>query len=108
MKQQMSDSKKNYSLEKVMTNYNKKLKETYKNFQYKKDEIEILNEKTIIYYNDGKYYEKLNGETKLISPGAFFEICNTEVRMTLYADLKEEKWDNKYLKLFKFKVVELA
>ncbi len=108
MKQQMSVSKKNNSLKKVMTNYNKKLKETYRDFQYKKDEVEILNEKVPIYYNDGKYYEKFNGETKLISPGGFFEICDTEVRMTLYADLKEEKWDNKYLKLFKFKVVELT
>ncbi len=107
MKQQMSDSKKNYSLEKVMTNYNKKLKETYKNFQYKKDEIEILNEKVPIYYNNGKYYKKLNGETKLISPGVFFEIDDIEVEVVLYADLKEEKWDNKYLKLFKFQIVEL-
>lgn len=107
MKQQMSDSKKNNTIERVMTNYNKELKKTYKDFQYKKDEVEILNEKIPIYYNDGKYYEKLNGETKLISPGAFFEICDTEVEINLYADLKEEKWDNKYLKMFKLYLVEL-
>lgn len=107
MKQQMSDSKKNNSIEKIMTYYNKELKQTYRDFQYKRDEVEIFNKKISIYYNDGKYYEKLNGETKLISPGVFFEICDTEVEIVLYADLKEEKWDNKYLKLFKFKIVEL-
>lgn len=107
MKQQMSDSKKNNTIERVVTNYNKELKKTYKDFQYKKDEVEILNEKIPIYYNDGKYYEKLNGEIKLISPGVFFEICDTEVEINLYADLKEEKWDNKYLKMFNFYIVEL-
>ena len=108
MKQQMFDSEGNNAIEKVVTNYNKELKKKYKNFQYKKDEIKILNEKIPVYYNDGKYYEKLSGEIKLISPGVFFEIDDIEVRMTLYAELKEEKWDNKYLKLFKFKVVELT
>lgn len=108
MKQQMSAYEKNNTIEKVMSYYNKELKKTYKDFQYKKDEFEILNKKVPIYYNDGKYYEKQNGETRLISPGAFFEIEDIEVRMTLYAELKEQKWNNKYLNLFEFKVIELV
>ena len=95
------------SLSKVMANYNERLKETYKNFQYKKGEAIVLGIKTNIYYNDGAYYEKIDGEKKLISPGAFFEIKDTEVEMVLYVDLKEEKWDNKYLELFKFKMIKL-
>ena len=69
----------------------------YKNFK------QIVN----TFYNDGKYYEKLNGELKLIGPSTFFEFNGTEVKMNLYVDLKEKKWNNKYLNLFNFKFIEM-
>ena len=107
MKQQMSISKKRMSINKAVSEYNKELEHTYKDFQLKKGKTKILGSDITIFYNDGKYYEKLNGKLKLIAPSAFFEIKGIEVKMNLYVDLKEKKWDNKYLDLFNFKFIEL-
>ena len=77
------------------------------NFRLKKGKAKIAESNVNIFYNDGKYYEKLNGELKLIGPSTFFEFNGTEVKMNLYVDLKEKKWNNKYLNLFNFKFIEM-
>lgn len=107
MKQYMSISRKRVSINKAVSQYNRELASTYKNFRLKKGKAKIAESNVDIFYNDGKYYEKLNGELKLIAPSAFFEFNGTEVRMNLYVDLKEKKWNNKYLNLFNFKFIEL-
>lgn len=107
MKQQMSSVKQKRPLKQVISEYNNKLKKTYKDFQYKKGKAEILGTSIVIFYNDGGNYEKINGDKKFISPGAFFEIKDIEVQISLYADLKGVKWDNKYLELFHFKEINL-
>ena len=107
MKQQMSSVKQQRPLKQVISEYNKKLRNTYKDFQYKKGKAKILGTSIEIFYNDGGNYEKNNGDKKLISPGAFFEIKGIEVQISLYADLKEEKWNNKYLELFHYKIINL-
>lgn len=107
MKQYMSISHKRVSINKAVSQYNKQLVSIYKSFRLKKGKAKISESNVDIFYNDGKYYEKLNGELKLIAPSAFFEFKGTEVKMNLYVDLKEKKWNNKYLNLFNFKFIEL-
>lgn len=107
MKQYMSISHKRVSINKAVSQYNKQLVSIYKSFRLKKGKAKISESDVDIFYNDGKYYEKLNGELKLIAPSAFFEFKGTEVKMNLYVDLKEKKWNNKYLNLFNFKFIEL-
>lgn len=107
MKQYMSISHKRVSINKAVSQYNKQLVSIYKSFRLKKGKAKISESDVDIFYNDVKYYEKLNGELKLIAPSAFFEFKGTEVKMNLYVDLKEKKWNNKYLNLFNFKFIEL-
>ena len=107
MKQYMSISRKRVSINKAVSKYNRELASTYKNFRLKKGKAKIAESNVNIFYNDGKYYEKLNGELKLIGPSTFFEFNGTEVKMNLYVDLKEKKWNNKYLNLFNFKFIEM-
>lgn len=107
MKQQMTDSLNIESIDKVVSEYNKELDSIYKDFKLKEGKAKILETSIDIFYNDGKYYKKLDGQLKLIVPSVFFEFKNTEIRMNLYGALKEKKWDNKYLKLFDFKIVQL-
>lgn len=107
MKKQMIDLENKKDIGDVISEYNKKLKNTYKDFQYCKGSAIIGKTKFDIFYNDGGYYEKINGEKVLISPGAFLEINGIEVEIALYANLKDVKWDNKYLDLFNFKMIKM-
>lgn len=107
MKQQMSSLKKEVSISKAVSKYNEELSSIYKNLKLKEKKVKILNQKISIFYNDGKFYEKIDGNLKLVAPSAFFELNDVEIRMNLYGRLKEEKWDDKYLELFKFESVQL-
>lgn len=107
MKQQMSSLKKEVSISKAVSKYNEELSSIYKNLKLKEKKVKISNQIISIFYNDGKFYEKIDGNLKLVAPSAFFEINDVEIRMNLYGRLKEEKWDDKYLELFKFESVQL-
>lgn len=107
MKMQMVESSFDDSIENVVLQYNKKLKNDYKDFKLEKDKVKILGNKINLFYNDGGYYTKNNGQLKLIAPSAFFEFESTEIKINLYGTLKTKRWNNNYIDLFNFKIIEL-
>lgn len=99
-------SKDNKNIDKIMLEYNKKLTKKYLDFQYRKEKKKIENQTVSVFVNDGGYYTLVNGQKKLISPGAFFEIEKFEVEISLYVELKDKQWEDKYIDMFDFNIVE--
>jgi hypothetical protein len=65
----------------------------------------------LYYFNGGDFFLRSFNDTRLVNTRAFFEINGVQFQIVLHGfypnGLFYEEWDNKYLDLFYFEVIEL-
>ena len=87
---------------------NRDLAETYDNWQYTKTTAKIEGKETELYYYDGGYCtNRKTGKTELFGPTAIFECEGHLVIIRGIGSLYGAKWDDAWLDLFRYELVDL-
>ncbi len=92
-----------------MTQINRELALAYDGWQYTKATVSLNGTDTAIYFCDGgEYARKDSLQKELVAPTAFFVWQGHTVTIRGIDRLYGTKWDNAYLSLFDFEVVQLS